>query len=311
MKQPYKIQDPSVLRIVKDFNNNCIGCDKCRCLMMDDLNIEMKSFSKKVIKEGFTKKEAFSCVDCMQCNTKCDLNINEIFRSLKTEIYNQVESNKVFNTPYILHKQVKLNHTIPKQRGRIVFMSGCTLKRQPKLVDKALRILKSHDSDIELYEGCCTKPIKLLGNERLHQEYLKQYKENFKDTLIITACFSCTKVLKEHVNTITLYEYMLENNLIINSNFGKYSVKLPCHIDDSNKELCKSFCNALGVDIVNADSTCCGSGGLIGFSNYKLSRKYLNQSIKNLKAKEIVCFCEECNSKIKKKRDSKHIIELL
>ncbi len=312
MNSHYKIQKNSVKNIVEDFNNNCVGCNKCQCLMMGDLNIDMKSFTSKVLKDGLKKKQAFSCVDCMQCNTKCDLDINEIFRVLKNDIYCQLENNKLFNTPYILQKQVKKHHKINKPKSKTVFMSGCTLNSKPKLVNKALEILKTHDKQIELFDGCCTKPIKLLGNEKLHQKYLNEYKEKFKDTVVITACFSCTKVLENFVETTTLYEYTLNNNLITKKSFNQdYSIKLPCHINDYHTNICLDVCKTLGVNVISTDNTCCGSGGLIGFSNYKLSRKYLNCSINNLKTNSAICFCAECNSKINKKKKSRHIIELL
>lgn len=312
MNSQYKIQNQSVQKIVKDFNNKCIGCNKCQCLMMNDQHIEMKSFTTKILNEGFKKREVFSCVDCMQCNTYCDLDVNEIFRSLKIDAYCQLENNKVFNTPYILQKRVKQNHTIPTPKSKVVFMSGCVLKLKPELVNKALQILKGYDDSIELYDGCCTKPVKLLGNEKLHQAYLHEYREKFKDVVVITACFSCTKVLENDVSTITLYEYMLNNNLVPKKGFSNnYSIKLPCHINENHIDICNSFCNTLGINVVSSDNTCCGSGGLIGFSNYRLSQKYLNSSVNNLKTNDVVCFCAECNSKVKRKKNSKHIIELL
>ncbi len=309
----YKLQDDSIIKFIEEFNENCTNCNNCKCLMMESLDISMKDFTSIVLLEGFTKKQAFSCVDCLQCSTKCNLDVNRVFNSLKTDLSCQFESNKVFNTPYILQKQVKLNHKVIKPSTKVVFMPGCTLRKYyPNLISKVMNILKSFDNQIQLYEGCCTKPIKLLGKTELHNSYLDMYEKEFSNTLIITGCFSCERILNKRVKTITIYEYMLENNLVnISNNRIDYSVKLPCHLSDKHKDLCINFCNQAGISVTNSDSTCCGSGGLIGYSNYRLSKQYLNNTINNLKSKDVICFCAECNSKIRKHKKSKHILEYL
>ncbi len=307
----YKIENNSVVDVVEEFNDKCIECNKCSCLMMNELNIEMKSFTKQILTDGFTKQQAYSCVDCNQCNEYCDLDVNEIFMSIRKDLYSQFSKNKIFNTPYLLQKQVNLNIKNPKPKSRIVFMPGCTLNKHPELVNKTLEILKTFDKNIELYNGCCSKPIKMLGDGVMHDKYLKQYQEDFKDTLIITACFSCTKILKDHTNTIMLFKYMLDNNLVEKKHNSDYTVKLPCHLDEEYITLCNDFCSSLGINVISTDNICCGSGGLIALSNHKLSKKYLNSSINNLNSEKIVCFCSECNSKISKKTNSIHITKLL
>ncbi len=313
MSTKYKLQTNRTIEFIEEFNRNCTNCNNCSCLMMESLEIEMKDFTSKILTEGFTKQQAFSCVDCLQCNTKCNLDVNRVFNSLKTELSCQFESNKVFNTPYILQKQVKLNHTIIKPNSKIVFMPGCTLRKYyPHLVVKAMALLTAFNPEISLYEGCCTKPVKLLGKQELHNHYLTMYEQEFSNTTVITGCFSCNRILKDKVNTITLYEYLLNHDLIDKQeNRCNYSIKLPCHLSNDDIKLCLDFCNQLGLNVLNSDRTCCGSGGLIGYSNYKLSKSYLNTAVNKLQADDVICFCAECDSKIKKQKKSIHIIEVL
>ncbi|MFV0425317.1 MAG: heterodisulfide reductase-related iron-sulfur binding cluster [Bacilli bacterium] len=313
MNSFFKLQNENTIQSIKDFYQQCSGCNQCRCLMMEELDINMKSFSEKVSDSSFHKAEAFSCVDCGECNSKCGigLDVRNVFASMKEDVICQVENNKIFNTPYILQKRVNTNHSIIAPKSKIVFMSGCSLKRTfPHLIPKIFKQLKDFNPEIEMYDGCCTKPVKLLGKKELYEKYMKEYQEKFKNTTIITACFSCTKILKDYVNVVGIYDYMLDNNLIKTENLNlEYSVKLPCHIDEQNINFCKTVCDMKGIKSIDFDSTCCGSGGLIGLTNPKLSKKYKDKSISNLSSQEILCFCAECSRKLGK--NTKHFLEFL
>lgn len=313
MGSKFKLQSSIHDDFIVNFNNKCTGCNKCRCLMMTELDICMKDFTSDILINGFSKKQAFSCVDCLQCNKKCDLNINKVFNSLKVDLSNQFESNIIFNTPFILQKKIKTKHEVSIPKSDVVFMPGCSLRRKyPHLVDKTMKILQSFDSSISLYNGCCTKPVKLLGKENLHLEYLEQYEKKFLNTTIITACFSCDNILSDRVKTVTIYEYMLANKLVNNIYSDEiFSVKLPCHLNDDKVSVCIDFLKQLGLKRQNQSSICCGSGGLIGHTNYKLSKKYLDASVKSLRSHNVVCFCAECNSKIQKHKNSKHVLEII
>ncbi|MFV0499177.1 MAG: hypothetical protein ACK5NF_03990 [Bacilli bacterium] len=315
MNSFYKLQNEDTIQSIKDFNQKCTGCNQCECLMMKELDINMKEFTKKISDSSFHKAEAFSCVDCGQCNLNCNvgLDVRNVFTSIKADVSCQVENNKVFNTPYILQKRVNTKHNIVKPNSKLVFMSGCSLKMSyPHLVDKTFKILKNYDNEIEMYDGCCTKPVKLLGKKQLHEEYLKQYKEKFKDTTIITACFSCTKILKNHVNVVSVYDYMNEHNLIKDNNKQIFnSVKFPCHIDEKNINMCKDVCKKIGIQTEVYDNVCCGSGGLIGLTNIKLSQKYKNESVSNLQTNDVICFCAECARKLRKDKKTRHFLELI
>jgi glycolate oxidase iron-sulfur subunit len=237
---------------------------------------------------------------------------------------------------------------------RVAFFAGCGINYMLPDVGKAtLRILTDQGADIVAppSQSCCGMPALSMGDVETAKNLAKKNIEAFEGLdvdFITTSCATCTYALKNKFTELLADEgpemlrqvesFVSKVRDITELLEGEFSVKAakektgesvtyhdPCHLSrgQSIKDAPRDLLAKSGLTFTELKNPCrcCGLGGGLGYTNYKLSMEIAREKAKNIidtKADVVATACPGCMIQIKDGLDLlgaetrvKHVVELL
>lgn len=195
------------------------------------------------------------------------------------------------------------------------FMAGCSLSSSsPKQVEQTIGYLKNFYPDLAIIQGCCGKPTRMIGQERLFQERFGQLAQQVHQAEIdelIVACQGCIKTMtiQNQFPTASLWVKMAELGLPKES-IGKaknsdvvFSIQDSCPTKEVTEihHAVRFLLEQLGYQVAKnrlsgENTLCCGMGGMCGVSNPVLAKKFAEKRVQDFKTDHIITYCSSCTS---------------
>jgi Fe-S oxidoreductase len=219
---------------------------------------------------------------------------------------------------------------IDKNKG-YGFMPGCSLASyNPEAVAKTIEYLNSIFPKFSVFQKCCGKPTKYLGQQELFKKRFQSLEDDINNLNInemIVACQNCKVTLKEEKSVITHSLWQILPLIGLPEEVkgkGKHS-DMVFTIHDScvtRKETelqdgVRWIMDELGYKYVESKyarekTLCCGSGGMVLAANPDLGRRVIQRRVETLEQNNVVVYCAECGSSIiKGGAKAWHILDLL
>ena len=237
---------------------------------------------------------------------------------------------------------------------KVAFFAGCGVNYMLPDVGKAtVRLLKGEGADIVIppAQTCCGMPALSMGDVETAKNLAKKNIEAFEGLdvdFITTSCATCTYALKnkftelladdgpemaERVERFTSsvrdITELLEGEFDVEARDEKAGESVtyhdPCHLSrgQSIKDAPRDLLAKSGLSFTELKNPCrcCGLGGGLGYTNYKLSMEIAREKAKNIiesNADVVATACPGCMIQIKDGLDLlgsevrvKHVVELL
>ena len=326
---------------VKDDENKCINCKLCfhNCPMMKEFENSPKDLMNRILSDSIDiRKVAYSCMLCGLCTSKCPkgINLKSTFykirkyavlnnkQEVKRDGYKVVRFHQMNSFSPIFSKSLKIND------NKTVFLPGCSLSSYSEdIVLKTYEYLKQYYTNIGMTLKCCGKPTLSMGDEDKFKKYyssLETYIKKEGIDEIIVACPNCYNTIKNYSKNVkikTVYEVINEIGVPDNLKHNYEGIEAAIHDSCSTRhenqihESVRWILRELGLNIVEfknnkKDTVCCGAGGMVGVTNYKLALKQMNSRADETKCENIVCYCESCcESLLNSNKNILHILDLL
>lgn len=330
----YKYKNQTILNSL----DKCIECGLCmkNCPFMSDFFENPKKL-KDILKKPISLKMSFLCNDCKFCNYICPKNINicEIFYSIKTEINEEfgrvpkeIEKNKAYtfekmSNNLLFSNNIKENLNVDS----IIFFPGCSLSsKRPDLTILCYEFLKKNFNEpVLIWQKCCNKPLKSLGDIKSSNEYTSSLISDFKKLKakkIFVACLNCYEMLKKNIDfaeVSSIFPFIDEH--ICTSNLKQkltFTIHDPCPSRDNTliQNSIRSICKKLNLNIIESEfsrekTLCCGSGGMMNIidSAYQEKAKLIRKN--TLKNYPIITYCQECVSSLESLSSCNHILDFV
>ncbi len=297
---------------------------------------------KKILDVTNSVNLFYLCTECSACQIICPLNISlgEELRKIKEELG---ENNLVpFYLKQVKEITEKMNlfgmeyseKYAGEKEGKpeVLLYIGCSASRfRGKTVEAVINFLRKTKTGFmtsPVHEKCCGLPLLQAGFKKEFIEIGKVNVEeinNLEVKEIITLCPSCTYTFKEiypkyglkikkRIKHITSFLIELVNKGKIKS--GKYREKErvvyhdPCIlarqlniVNEPRFLLRKTGVKILSPPHKGKETFCCGSGGLLRFSNPKIAEEIAKKRLKDLlstKPEVIVSACPTCEETLQK-----------
>lgn len=320
---------------------NCLReaerCIRCRCnacesycdimgyykkwpiKMRDEISNSVKPAGSLVHKCP-SRKYIAACTGCRILEETCPENI-ELCSMIRAARHQMTENGKMpaaykqyflrdmefANGPYASIAKAPNRHSPDLSKDSYAFFPGCSLgAMNPDYVIKPYRWLREHYPGCGLLLQCCCVPAEWAGDGVLHSEAISQLKSRWEAMgrpVLITACLSCDRHLKEQlpeIDTITLYELMAEKEFpAAVPGETTFSIFDPCsaHGRASVQEAVRRIAESIGanaVDLPRGDNHgCCGFGGqgMLAQPNFS---KYLAERNAAMSDNPYIVYCANC-----------------
>ncbi len=212
--------------------------------------------------------------------------------------------------------------------SQAAFLPGCQLSASaPGHVASCYKHLqKTLPGGVGLIFGCCGAPARWTGNEAKFREAASALEgawDSLGRPLLITACSSCFKSLRENLPRIPIEPVWPHIDLtrlaapLPGIAGTRLAIHDPCstrgisEVEDSARELL----NRLGIEPqeLNApgQTTCCGYGGLMMFANPAVAEKTVQRRAAQSDA-DYVTYCAMCRDRFAHKgKRATHILDLV
>lgn len=257
--------------------------------------------------------------------------------------------------PVPFHEKVPSLH-LPATHGlTVAVFTGCLIDRIfPSVAEALIKILEKLGKGIYLPEGqsCCGIPALSAGDMDTFRSLVRRNVEAFASgeyDLLVTACATCTAVIKEvwpimmegeyhdtlkavkniSEKTMDATEFLFKHGHVENRkktfDGPKVTYHDPCHLRKSlgiwkePRKILESLDNYSFVEMAEADS-CCGLGGTFGIEHDDLSEKIGFKKVQRIidtGADVVATACPACMiqladmlSRMQKSKWVKHVVEL-
>lgn len=212
---------------------------------------------------------------------------------------------------------------------RTIFFPGCSLSAYSPYYVLKVHELINKKIKCGAMLACCAKPLKLIGEEKVFQNRIKNIINTFdkmETETVITACQSCFKILNEYDKKhkiISLWPFLLKIGLP-DECIGKYkdfevSIQDSCvtrninEITVSVRELLKQ----MGITVREmkcslAKAKCCGGIQMIKTGDVKFAHEYMRKRASESPCNNIISYCASCRSAMSiDNHKSLHLLDLI
>ena len=318
----------------------CLQCDCSACLNICEF---MRKYKKKPtnlatavymdsqvrppITAHTATKAVYACNLCDRCKDACSKSV-DLPGLFCFSRQNRVERNDYppsFHDFWIQNQkffsgEAAFSFVPDGDKCEYAFFPGCQLAAaSPEYVEKAYEFLHK-EFNAGIISSCCGAPSYWGGDKDLLDENTEQIRsqwENMGRPTLITACTSCTKMLKmvlPEVKITSLYTLMDEKDLSGDlSEYKKISVFDPCSVYAAPNVLTAvrniaSRCNTVVSDY-DSDGQCCGNGGHIKLADSALYKDITRNRAADSEYPYLV-YCVNCREVFKAQgKETKHILE--
>ncbi len=313
--------------------NRCIRCQCDACMrqcdlvdyyekvpvkMRDEIFLSCKPAGSLVHKSP-ARKYVAACTMCGMMEETCPEHI-DLCGMVKYARHKMHEADKVpaAYRQYFMRDMAfangqfaALKRTIGNDGGRYAFFPGCNLGAlDPDYVLKPYKWLLEKMPDTSILLRCCSVPVDWNGDTTLHNEEIENLKQDWIDLgrpILITACISCQKHLKEYlpeIQTISLYEILdqwgFESDEKPNDTTKEtFAVFDPCsarnesQLQDSVRRLI-SDAGVNATELPKGDQHgCCGFGGMGSIAAPGFT-EYVAQKRSELCESPYIVYCSNC-----------------
>ena len=323
--------------------DTCIDCNSCMkgCPMLEEFTDSPKSLLQDFKTIVPNENISFSCTTCDYCYSVCpsDISFKEIFKDSKQK---HAQDDKTLNSygykSVLFHQKNSFSKLFTSKtifkKGEftnMAFMPGCALSSySPSLIEKTYKHLFKVLPGINVLQQCCGQPTRIIGDmKRFDQLYTKLQNDinMMKVDTVVTACENCYMSLKEYspnIKVVSLYEVLDEYGIPeekkeFYKNFESLALHDPCPtryekpLHDSVRNLLKTLGISFEEFKRNKEKTeCCGSGGMLEFTNPTLAIDQMKNRVNQTKCDTILSYCQSCAQSMSKGgKNGIHILDLI
>ena len=317
----------------------CLQCDCKACLEICEFMRKYKKKPTKLATEVYmdsqvrppitthsATKAVYACNLCGKCSDVCPENTDlpGLFCFSRQSRVERNDYPPAFHDFWVQSQKFFSGEAAysfaPEEKCEYAFFPGCQLAAaDPAYVEKAYEFL--HDNyGAGIISSCCGAPSYWGGDKVLldeNTEHIRAEWEKLGKPTLVTACTSCTKMLKMVLPEITvtsLYTLMDEKGLCGDlSEFKKISVFDPCsvYVTPSVINAVRNLAGRCGTEVSDYDSDgqCCGNGGHIKLADFALYKDITRNRAADSEHPYLV-YCVNCREVFKAQgKDTKHILE--
>lgn len=212
--------------------------------------------------------------------------------------------------------------------GRYAFFPGCNLGAlDPEYVLKPYKWILEKQPDTSILLRCCSVPVDWDGNSEKHQEEMNSLKQDWEELgkpILIMACMSCRKHLREYlpqIETVSLYEILrqwgFKKDKADEATGGTYAVFDPCSArgEKAAREAVRTLAADAGItatELPRGDKHgCCGFGGMGSIAAPEFS-EYVARQRMELSDDPYIVYCSNCKDVFcDRGKRTVHILDLL
>lgn len=319
--------------------DECIDCGKCisQCFFL-----KKNGSPVQIAQEGLSSPEAnnnaavkaYDCSMCYLCSAVCPVDANPA--EMLTQLRNHAQENDLVDlkkySPLLnyekMGREFPFRDNIIPEGCETAFFPGCTLPAFfPRATKAAFTALQAKDKNFGLILNCCSKPSKMLGLKKPHEEAVSKLINEISGKgikRILTGCPNCYITLKEAnppFEVLSIYEELLAREISpVAPYLKKVTVHDPCvtRFEGNVHDCIRELLNRAGVETTEMKHSkrktiCCGEGGAINFNTPEYPSKWSDKRISEARKTSLpmVTYCAGCVNFLSPKHPTAHILDLL
>ncbi len=199
---------------------------------------------------------------------------------------------------------------------KIIYMPGCSFfEKEQETFQKVLAFLeKIYENQVECFRLCCgviSEPYNFKDNLEIVNHAFIEKAMNAE--LIIINCPNCYNYYKKNIKNeaiqekiISIYEVLVEHyQSTLDYQQKKISIHDPCpsRYHSNIHEAVRTLLKRVNYEIVEVKysksiTKCCGNGALVGFTNYKTKRKFMDERNAEFEY-PVITYCSDCCRNLK------------
>lgn len=331
----------------EDILKKCTECRICvnECVFLTSIGKTPKEISKEISGGiDLAKLYVFSCFLCKLCTSICPqrIDVAQMFLEARSSLASDVislsphiklllcdEISSLINV-YKEHKREEYYKAKTVESFQYAFLPGCSMiYLSPKSISKVYEELNEELKNVGVLDVCCGKPIYDLG---LKDRAMKWLVDSIiaelikrKCSTVIVACPSCYYYLKNMLSrdfkVTTIYDVLGRK---LSSEVKGLTVTIhdscPDRFNGMFAEKVREMlaqCTVVEMEHSKDKTICCGSGGLVAYTNPSLSLSLTNSRIQEAlttRAEVLITYCYTCAgmlSSVQPRVEVKHVLDLL
>ncbi len=332
----------------------CIRCQCDACKVYCDissfnnkwpLNIreevtETVSASESLLHKTPAVRLINTCTDCKLCEEVCpeNIQIGEMLRDAKRMLHKRNKQPGAYHQFWLKDMEFSssefaaVTKKAPKQdQCTYAFFPGCNLgATNPAYVLEPYKWLLSKNPETGLLLNCCGVPADWAGNEELHEGHIENLRKNWESLgkpVLIMACASCEKHIKENLTeipTVSLYEIFNQWGFETKvkqvkqvENQQVYSVFDPCSARniETVQQAVRNLLRQEEIqleELPNGDKHgCCGFGGHVAIASPEFA-DYVVKQRSALSENPYITYCINCRDIfLSDGKPAVHILQLM
>ena len=290
-------------------------------------DVYMDSQVRPPITSHTATKAVYSCNLCGRCKDVCpvETDLPGLFCFSRQNRYERGDYPPAFHYFWIRNQlhfsgEAAFELSPNDEPCSYAFFPGCQLgASNPEYVIRAYEFLREN-YDAGIIASCCGAPSYWAGASDILSENTQKIRdswENLGKPTLVTACTSCTKMLKmilPEIKTVSLYTLLDEKGVSGDlSEYETVSVFDPCSVyaTPSVMKSVRSIASRCKTNVSDYDSggKCCGNGGHIRLADPELFGNITRNRAEDSEFPYLV-YCANCREIFKSKgKDCRHILE--
>lgn len=311
--------------------------DKWPIALRDDILLTCKP-SKAHCHKNPAMRSINTCTRCDLLSEICPggIDLCDMVRSARYKIHTLDKTPGAFRQYYLRDMEfangpfAAIKKAAPGSKDgdhcKYAFFPGCNLGAlDPDYVTKPYEWLLSKEPDVGMLLRCCSVPVDWDGDEALHAEEIAKLKQDWEDLgkpVLIMACMTCQKHLKEFLpeaETVSLYEILNDWGFEAAAESGDqmWSVFDPCSARnrDDVQSAVRSLAAHAGVAVEELPKDdqhgCCGFGGMGDIATPDFT-DFVAKKRGELSENPYVVYCSNCRDIFTDRgKKAVHILDML